>query len=262
MMPHEFAYVFYATQKNYLCSAIVAIQSLMNTEIHPNIDIVIMISEKTNHFLSQQSMQFLTNLNETRTGSIFVKEMEVPYQTQHGYYRDCMLKLSAFTLYDYNRVIMIDSDAFINKNLDHLFRLPNAIVASPHAQWLESTNIFITSVLLVIQPDKDVWSTRIQKLFDSQTKFMDMDLINSEFRKDLLVLPRQYVSLDAALATNNDSQAWYGKDVDDAIDDLFIIHFTAHKPWTVNTKPFWQNGKHQQFVKLFKMWNLTSQFVC
>ena len=105
-----------------------------------------------------RAQQRLNELRATRT--IVVKEMANPFHLQNGYYHDVMLKLTSFTLFEYQRVIITDADAIIFKNLVHLFKFPDTLVATPHAQWLEGRDkpIFTTSLLLVIKPDHGTWS--------------------------------------------------------------------------------------------------------
>ena len=259
---HHFGYVWYATNAQYFCSAMVSMEHLLRTNPHHNIDLVFIIPEQRRDIISDRALQRLDELRATRT--IVIKETAIPYHLEKWYYHDVMLKLTAFTLYEYRRVLITDSDALIFRNLDHLFNLPDALVATPHAQWLEGGDkpIFTTSLLLVIRPDRGAWS-RIEQHFQAKTEEADMDIINNEFRMDMITLPSEYAALDVALATDKDAMAWYGEKAEDLVHDLFVIHFTGFKPWqvSVDPPPEWAQDKPVYFG-LFQLWHQIESQVC
>eukprot|EP00658_Telonema_sp_P-2_P009680 TRINITY_DN13606_c0_g1_i3.p2 TRINITY_DN13606_c0_g1~~TRINITY_DN13606_c0_g1_i3.p2 ORF type:complete len:113 (+),score=24.55 TRINITY_DN13606_c0_g1_i3:214-552(+) len=67
-----------------------------------------------------------------------------------GYYTDVMLKLCVFTLKEFSRIVYVESDGLVLKNLDHLFRigLTPEQTAVPQAHWLNG----VTTVLMVLTP--------------------------------------------------------------------------------------------------------------
>jgi alpha-N-acetylglucosamine transferase len=65
-------------------------------------------------------------------------------------YADSGLKLALFSLTEYDRLIYLDSDGLVRRNLDHLFLLPETDLALPRAYWIDQP--WYTSILLVVTP--------------------------------------------------------------------------------------------------------------
>ena len=61
-----------------------------------------------------------------------------------------LTKLHVFGLTQYKRLIYLDADGLVLRNMDHLFSLPDAAVAMPRAYWLSQPRM--CNALAVVQP--------------------------------------------------------------------------------------------------------------
>ena len=61
-----------------------------------------------------------------------------------------LTKLQLFSLTQYKRLIYLDADGLVLKDMSHLFSLPNAPVAMPRAYWLDQPRM--CNALAVVQP--------------------------------------------------------------------------------------------------------------
>ncbi|KJX93986.1 hypothetical protein TI39_contig4229g00006 [Zymoseptoria brevis] len=165
-------------------------------------------------------------------------------------------KLYAFGLYDYLRVIHLDSDITLLKHLDHLFHLPSTPIAMPRAYWSDAPakDWQLTSLLMLIEPNPlelrnfqdilEAW--KLAPDFAPAAKY-DMDLINHRFGASAMVLPhRNYALLtsefrrenhSAYLGTINGPQEGHSRYTWDAkrmYAEASLVHFSdwpLPKPW-------------------------------
>lgn len=165
-------------------------------------------------------------------------------------------KLRAFELYEYNRVLHLDSDITLLKNLDELFLLPATPIAMPRAYWAEgpASERPLTSLLMLIEPNPlelrnfiDIlMSWKLQPGFQSGRNY-DMDLLNHRFGASAMVLPHRKYALLSAEFRNKDHSAYLGTingprarhskydwNPDKIINEASLVHFSdwpLPKPW-------------------------------
>jgi alpha-N-acetylglucosamine transferase len=123
-----------------------------------------------------------------------------PKLTTNKYYEQVMTKLYAFNLYEYNRVIITDSDQLILQNLDELFELPKVDIAMPRAYWIDKG--FGASTLMTIIPSHRIWNRILIKLENLEPKTYDMDVVNQIFGNEILMLPPKYITLNSHWEVN------------------------------------------------------------
>ena len=117
-----------------------------------------------------------------------------------------MVKLRVFQLFEYHRIIFLDSDMMVRRNLDHLFFLPETShIAGPRVyfQHFDGRPNFFCSCLMVLTPNQHMWE-RIIGNFDEdgyvrEREMYDMDLLNKEFVDEATILPGIYELLTAHL---------------------------------------------------------------
>lgn len=265
----KLAYAFYATDQTYACSAMVIIKTLLSTNPYQNIDILLIIPKNTKKVILTETQQnFLKKINETSNRMVYVRKEEIPYTNNDITYRDVFLKLTIFKQFDYYKIIYLDSDALILRNLDHLFTYPIPTMGIPHACWIEQNRkekkytMYTTTLLIVANPNQNTWN-RIQSKFNDTYHGFDMDLINEEFVSDITTLPKQYAALNSFFETEKDSQLWYDKPIAQAIKDIYVYHYTAKdKPWDFGRIPYWSDQVHSVFLKFHQKWHDLSENVC
>ncbi|KAF2148100.1 glycosyltransferase family 8 protein, partial [Myriangium duriaei CBS 260.36] len=200
-----FAYVFYATDDAYACSALVNIDRLQKRGV--KYPIYALVTDT----LSQNYVAAL------RSKNVFISPQKAPPLPpgSNKYYKDCLVKLLAFKMYQINphlkRVIIMDSDQLVYKNVDHLFDgLPAVDLAAPRAYWLSKE--IISSTFMVISPSERVWRIVEKAMANIPVGKYDMDVVNDLFGDKVLMLPGEYVTINS-LWKQWKVPAWF-RDVD------------------------------------------------
>lgn len=265
---HKYAYSLYATDTHSLCNALLVFESLKrlgskadrvlivpqewDTTVHSATDresqLLKIAQDKYNVIL--YPVQLLGENGATAPGTL---NSESSWDTS-------ITKLVAFDLIYYDRVLHLDSDITLLRNLDHLFRLPPAPIAMPRAYWSDMPAPSddqaqpwpLTSMMMLIQPSRPelkylletLTSWRVDQNFTSGKKY-DMDLLNYRFGSSAMVLPhRPYALLTAefrhedhstylGLPPSRSHGAWNAQKI---FDEAYVVHFSdwpLPKPWTM-----------------------------
>lgn len=235
----EFAYSQYATNLDYLCNSLMIFDSLHRLE--SKADRILLYSS---NLLRETSSKAVTLLEKART-EFGVKLVLVEAQHKNNVHRiwaDSYTKLLAFNQTDYKRVIHLDSDSTLRRNLDALFFLPEAGMVLPRAYWLEKPKL--SSHIMVLQPSAGAFE-RIQGAIEGATRgTYDMEIINSLFGKQCLILPHQEYALLTGEFRSPDSKHigfmdGEGKwDPDNVMENAKFVHFSDYpfpKPWEETT---------------------------
>ncbi|OQR84390.1 hypothetical protein ACHHYP_13438 [Achlya hypogyna] len=225
----KLAYFFYATDDGQACNALVAAKKLRLLGTPDTIDTVVMVIDHVTN----------TTRQHLADGGMVVLPVE-PWRLyqDHGVYRDSLTKLRIFEEMGYDRLIYIDSDTVIMRNLDELFNLPHAMYWAPRAYWLEHLQPFITSVLLVVDPDNDLFE-HLQVAISQQKEVQyDMDILNIEWQHQVGILPSEYVVLTTHLQEDMNKYLFGYKTFEERVKHTYIHHFSYspqyNKPWNMN----------------------------
>lgn len=245
--PHH-AYIFYATNYGYSCSTLVNIDRLLN---HPTIKtkdarIGVYLSREmdSGRDVEQEFSKFFDNLAKSTQGRVFIVRAEPPQgklKNPMAHYKDVLLKLVPFDLgvrdvsnttataprwtawgkageQRVDRMIIMDSDQLIMRNLDHLFDLPRVEIAAPRAYWSENKQVPLgsTTTLMVAQPSKILWKKMQDAMETLQEGEYDMDLVQRVFGNEIMTLPGRYCTLNSHWEVN-DQPFWYHHEADERI---------------------------------------------
>jgi hypothetical protein len=195
----QFGYVFYATTDLYACSALVNVHRLRFL-FHTKHPVYLLASSGVSDVYKER---FRERYNVT------VIEHEPPPLAGDSspYYRDVLLKLISFNILNWapqlRRILVIDSDQIILKPLDGVFAQypPDVEIAGAHAYWLPDDPI-ATSAMIMVSLSTELWRRMNSSLTNITTSMYDMDLINSMFRGEMMLLPGNYVTLNSHWETN------------------------------------------------------------
>ncbi|KAF2841002.1 glycosyltransferase family 8 protein [Patellaria atrata CBS 101060] len=182
-----YAYVFYAAADQYACSVLVNIDRLKNL-FHTKHRIIVLATPAV-------SDEFLDALNATGA-DVQLRESPPLAEGSVMYYADCLLKLVSFSLHKddptLQRVLTLDSDQLIVKNLDHVFDLPAVDLAAPRAYWLAKD--FISSTFLLASLSDRLWDKVKHGIDTIGRDVYDMDLVNKLLGETVLMLPGSYAT--------------------------------------------------------------------
>jgi alpha-N-acetylglucosamine transferase len=241
-----YAYVFYASSPEYACSALVNIHRLKALGVDDSIDFVVIYPKGTLEAVVLNRIEKL--------GAVPLQVEDMPRAQGHnGYYHYANVKLRVFQLYQYQRIIFLDSDTIILKSLDHLFLLPRGIgLAAPRVYWIKDQEF--TSTMLVIEPSEELWQKIDKELHPVKPDHFDMDILNDALGRDCLILPNIYGLLNSHWENKNDLNMG---NLDVLKEKAYLAHFTAvGKPWSHDWKAVGglRPQHHPFFVELWKMW--------
>ncbi|KAL7904187.1 alphaN-acetylglucosamine transferase [Trichoderma velutinum] len=271
----SYAYVFYATQDIYACSAAVNIFRLQNVfETEHRIFVIVS---------SDVSPDYLSVLNAIGA-TVYIETPPPLAEGSISYYQGCLLKLLAFKIYEQDsslrRVLVLDSDQLIVRNVDAIFRMPSAELAAPSAYWLENSGI--TTTCMLIELSSGLWE-RVQEAITSiLPDEYDMDIINRIFQKEIYRLPGSYVTLNShwedrnvpiwfaanhssAFPTDSSAQPASDDDLEELYHQTDILHFTAvGKPWMwdVATVKTLRPEAHPLLLEQWGKWRSTALSIC
>jgi len=221
--PPKLAYVFYATNDNYACSALINVAILQNiTGKDVKKDYVLIYTPGV-------SKDMVNRFKAKSVKTIWKMSL---HAVGNSYYSDVLTKMYVFNMTQYERVIFLDSDILVKKSLDHLFHLPKVDLAAPRAYWLPQP--FLASILLVVKPSRKLMA-RFDKYIKHPTSNMfDMDMINLEFINECLLLPNDYSRLNSEWDLSDGIHKFdYGVSLEEMYANAYIIHFSdLGKPWS------------------------------
>ncbi|KAI5818536.1 nucleotide-diphospho-sugar transferase [Pyronema omphalodes] len=270
------SYVFYATDKKYACSVLVNAHRLRN-KLHSQIPIILIAGP----YISPEAIAAIkaSDINITIVND---KAPELA-ENSASYYSQVLLKLRAFRLHQVipalNRIIILDSDQLVMKNLDHLFQLPEVDIAAPSMYWGGGSSLSVTTALMVGTLSDKLWTIIDYALNHMRNDEYDMDLINKVMLRRLMVLPGRYTTLNSHWEAQ-DTPGWFKgiktspHATDAEMEELYkmveVLHFTAiDKPWNVDPESLQQSrvhsGKaevHPLLVEQFREWHRDAKEVC
>jgi hypothetical protein len=264
---HQFTYSLYATDAHSLCNALLVFDSLKR--LSSRADRVLLYPKQWDTFVASntdRTSQLLTiardqyKVNLLPVGLLGQDGATVPvagFESESDWDAS-ITKLRAFELTPYKRVMHLDADMTILRNLDHLFLLPSAPVAMPRAYWADvptpdpnqSQPWPLTSLLLLLEPSRAEFSALLSTLTAWRTdpnvtshgdgKKYDMDLLNYRYGSSALVLPQRPYALLTAEFRNTDHRPYLGAnarwDAQAVFDEAALVHFSdwpLPKPWTM-----------------------------
>ncbi len=225
------AYVTVLTNSSYLNGCLVLHKSLMDTNTQiPFFALVPDTASKT--FVDRLEKSGISVLKtENFSDNIMSRENKM------SYWKETIFKLKIFDLVQFDKIVFLDSDMMILRNLDSLFDCPHmsAVAAGQvmHPEWNR-----LNSGLMVVNPSHDDY-LKLVDCIDSTYEarnavgegFGDQDVINECFSEwtlnNALHLPEIYnVMLGYAGVMKKAGQIC-------GVDDIYVYHFTgAQKPWS------------------------------
>lgn len=235
-----------------------------------------------------------TTTTLTRT---FLSLSLTPYQTSNIHIiisPDVMVKLRIFQLFEYDRIVFMDSDMLVKKNLDHLFLLPESShIAAPRVYFepeeedstMPNNHPKFCSCLMVVTPTKHMWK-RIMTYYDNgggsdgddeeeeeehgyvnERELYDMDLLNKEFGGEVTFLPGLYELLTSHLESASEwdrglsirphmdrKLGMPNKTWYEIYDAASIVHFTGLKPYLDRTMEEIQRKKRNADPRFFAIY--------
>lgn len=229
-MKNKFGYIVALTNGAYLPGVVALKKSLRR--VKSNYNLFILIPDD-----SSDSLLELLNRNAVLDDfcSVIIKPNIIAANDKNHFWDFTFFKLQAVSLVEFDKLILIDADMLVNRNIDHLFKCDSfSAVVAGKATHNEYNNL--NSGLLVIEPNIGLFNTLVKSIPDVITKRNQQKLFAGdqdvfiEYKKDWQREERLHLSevyncffLDMyRVAKANDCKC----------KDLYIIHFIGkEKPW-------------------------------
>ena len=260
----RFAYVTVMYGNNiYLAGALVLGFSLMKT--NTKFDRVILVTPDV-------SQEYKSYLQPVYTNIIDINYVDVSseiFSEENTRFKDVFTKLECLNLEQYDKIILLDLDMIIVKNIDHLFVLdaPAACLKRfyyPYGKKIPAHMICrdnklvgsINAGLMLLKPDKEEWNS-IKKDISNNTqinkyKYPEQDYLSLRYCGKWTSITFNY-NFQFGL-TNRVKKYRY------TIDNIYVIHYSSsYKPWndliegrimTEDEKEF--KKFHQKYYELWK----------
>ena len=147
------------------------------------------------------------------------------------------------TMLPYSRVILLESDITLFRNLDELFLLPPAVTAMSRAYWTLPAQKMLSPHLVVFEPS-EVETGRLMEAASTfqapDSENVDIGVMNKLYADSAMVLPhRRYGLVTSEYRTKNHTN-YLGNDYevwnpDKALREASLVHFSGDspipKPW-------------------------------
>ena len=148
-------------------------------------------------------------------------------------------KLNVFELTQFKKIVFLDSDIYVRKNIDDLFEKPHmsAVIDKRYGPHVTARFLKLTSGVIVIEPAKnqlEKFKEIIETIIDKRYAIGDQDILQEydpdwENKKELH-LKNRYNTFFPYLEYYMNFQEY-------SIDDFCVIHFIYHKkPWMIKSE--------------------------
>lgn len=239
---HDFAYITYATQMEYLCNSVMLLESLVRLGVKADLlllyDHTLELDLLALRLLAKAREEFGAKLKAVDVQILPPAEGQVP-----STWTSSSLKLLAFNQTQYQRVLMLDSDSTVLQSMDELFLLPSARVAMPRAywsQWSERAAMpeFCDAIAL-IEPSSAEWEVVHEAIDSREERESDAKTMNRLYGPEVMVLPHRGYALLTGEFAAEDHGPYLGipgetRDAEEVLTEAKFVHFSDYplpKPW-------------------------------
>lgn len=227
------SYITLLNNDDYLIGVLCLNESLKR--VHSKYPLNVVITEE----VSQRSRQILDN-NNIKT--IQIRKIEIPEvikeknsQGIFSHWNSTFDKLRIFELVQFDKIVMLDSDMYVRKNIDDLFARENlsAVIDRKEPNVIEECKR-LTSGIVVIKPQLGI----IRKFLDIMIEIIPR--LNSMGDQDVLQqydenwAEKEELHLDVIYNTFFIYLDYYIRFGNYDLDDIAVIHFIfKQKPWNL-----------------------------
>lgn len=236
MKAEKYTYLTVITNERYLPGVYVLAKSLES--VNSRYKLTVLVPSDVNDNVEKTLCEW--GLSVEKAPKIDVSDMLNSENKTH-YWEETFFKLRAAGLTEFKKIVLLDSDMVVLKNIDHLFLQPHmsAVAAgkSLNPNWKE-----LNSGTLVLEPSEDLIKTLILNIPETinlrQAKNLgvgDQDVLNYTYPdwpdRDELHMSETYnaISRDCGTLCSDYIKSGY--------DGLYIVHFIGReKPWDYKFK--------------------------
>lgn len=229
------SYVSVLSTESYLIAIKCLYKSLKNTKTEYPFTVII------NDNISKETEQELIHIgiNVIRKKSVNISDKIINNNNNNNaqYWNNTFDKLHIFELTEFSKIVYLDADMYIRKNIDELFDKPNmsAVIDKRYIPLISKDWIKLNSGLMVITPDNRA-NKEFEKILESISNNPktcgDQDILQEyaeEWNTD------EQLHLDDKYNVFFPFLDYYTHYTNMKLSDISIIHFVFdEKPWNYN----------------------------
>lgn len=241
------SYITVLSTENYLEGVLCLVESLKRTNTKYPISILITndISLKTEKLLRSY------NLNVIRKNKVNIPE-SIKNKNDSGifsHWTSTFDKLLIFELTQFNKLVYLDSDMYVRRNIDELFERKNmsAVIDRRMGPFISKDWVKLTSGLMVIEPKKDIMESFlniIKEIEDKRESIGDQDILQ-EYDKEWN--KKEELHLNVKYNMFFPHIDYYTNYENYKLDDICVVHFIySKKPFNI------KEGEIQEYVEFIE----------
>lgn len=235
-MSNKYAYITVLSTDSYLPGVLALFESIKRT--HTKIEnFVVIINESISNESKDKLLQ--SGYDVVLKPKISIPDIIKSTNIEFPHWSNTFDKFSIFDLTDYDKLVYLDSDIYVARNIDELFDKPHmsAVCAGKSYPGNESWE-GLNSGVMVIKPQIGIKEDLIQKMHEMMLKYTggprgigDQDVMEEYFNwKD-----KKNLHLDEKYNVFAKHTDYYTNNLNKT--DLACIHFTGtRKPWSLTTE--------------------------
>ncbi|CAG8667810.1 2477_t:CDS:2 [Ambispora leptoticha] len=177
-------------------------------------------------------------------------------------YSETWTKLRAWELIEFERVVFLDADMLVVRNMDELLDdeelikdenwVPESCVYTPKTESSSNPTIihfedYFNSGMLVLKPNDKIFACMLKKLYNHPNPdaliFPDQDFLNEFFNSHWVRLPYIYNALKTL--RNCHSYMWHD-------DQVKNVHYILDKPWRITDRDSAEIKTNELNLRWFK----------
>ncbi len=150
-------YITALTNERYLPGVMALVRSLR--EVGTKYDIAIMIPAEKEATLAAAIRAYgilnIPGVFLLPKENVRVSGIDAVVESEYSYWRDSFFKLQAAGCTEYSKIILLDCDQMLVRNIDHLFEKP-AFTATTCGRCVHEDWLNLSSGLLVLEPSREL----------------------------------------------------------------------------------------------------------
>lgn len=158
---------------------------------------------------------------------------------ERGMWKDSYIKLLAFNMTMYSKVLVLDSASVPLGNLDSVFLLPKAPLAMPWVNWEKPTGYAFSNQMMLIRPSASEFAKVEAAVEEAGPDVYDLTIVEDLYKDQILKIPEQQYHLTTGEFRRQDHSKYLGStskpwDPDAALSKAKFLHFSdwpIPRPW-------------------------------
>ena len=248
-MKKKYSYVSLLTNDTYAYGIVLLVESM--EKVKTKYPLHVLVTKD----VSAPTLELLNQLKVTYDVVDIIETPEDIYEHNLAYnaatattWKNCWTKFRIFDLTQFEKIVFLDADILVLKNLDHLFNKPHMTAALDGEYFgLWQGWPHFNSGCLVIEPSHELFedilnygrSLKVEELPDYI--FADQEVLNFYYKdwpEQQYLHLNKYYNIFAPYVQSNQLK--------DLIANTYFIHYVGRKPWT-----FWIKNPNETYDEYF-----------